>query len=135
MQLGTDVKPRKISGFEKYILPRRIAVSFGLQLASVAYLSLVLICLYMTKVEQVETRRVTIESIMRTHAFRHGVNDVRKGRRPRFGDWGGAVGTDWEYERGRLFGILAPHSLEIVIEGKLNPKAIDFYRWREKDII
>jgi hypothetical protein len=86
---------------------------------------------------QVETRSVSIESIMRTAAFRHGVNDVRKGRTPRFDKWGD--GDDWDYERGRQFGIIAPRDLEVVIQGRLNPNAVMFFRrhgsWGSEDIL
>jgi hypothetical protein len=81
--------------------------------------------------KQVETRRVSIESIMRTAAFRHGVNDVRKGRTPRFDKWGN---DDWEYEQGRQFAVLAPRSLEVVLEGQLNPEAVEFFRRHNEDI-
>ena len=75
---------------------------------------------------------------MRTTAFRQGVSDARAGRRPRFdGEFIDASTTDvdfanaqWAYERGRLFGTIAPHNLLVVTKDqRLNPKAARLYRY------
>jgi len=50
---------------------------------------------------QADTIGVSPESIMRSKAFRHGVNDVRNGKRPRFDAAWGNDECEWEYEWGR----------------------------------
>jgi hypothetical protein len=80
--------------------------------------------------EQIPTKIASPEEIMRTKAFRHGVNDVRRGKPPRFDTFD----DDWEYERGRQFAVLAPHCLEIVLGERLNPKAVQFFKSHQKDI-
>jgi hypothetical protein len=69
--------------------------------------------------EQARTKKVTTQQIMRDADFIRGVDDVRAGRAPAYDDYVG-----WNYERGRLFGRIAPVSLPINVEGKLNPKAV-----------
>jgi len=52
--------------------------------------------------EQVSTTEVSIESVMRTAAFRAGVAVARNGRRPRFDEYEDPDGNDdWNYEYGR----------------------------------
>jgi hypothetical protein len=81
---------------------------------------------------QADSHCVSFKTIMRTAAFRHGVNDVRKGRAPRFdAEWGDDI---WDYEKGRQFGIISPRSMAIVIDGQLNPEAVDFFRLHNRDI-
>jgi hypothetical protein len=73
--------------------------------------------------EQLPTRLMSIETVMRPVNFRLGVEDVRAGRRPRFDD----PNTDdgyWSYERGRQWGAVAPLSMPLWINGQLNPKAV-----------
>jgi hypothetical protein len=74
--------------------------------------------------EQSDTEIVSIESIMRSARFAQGVKAVRAGQPARFDDYVG----DWEYERGRLFASLAPISMPVWINGKLNPRAIALLR-------
>jgi hypothetical protein len=74
---------------------------------------------------QVPTRAVRTEWIVSRAAFRSGVEDVRRGRAPRFDDFSG--GDAWSYERGRLFAVLAPISMPLKIDGKCNPKAARLY--------
>jgi len=76
---------------------------------------------------QADTIGVSPESIMRSKAFRHGVNDVRNGKRPRFDAAWGNDECEWEYEWGRQFGVLAPRHLQVVLEGQLNPEAVEFF--------
>jgi len=75
---------------------------------------------------QSETSPVSVKTIMRSLAFRHGVADVRFGRSPRFDEY--AEGG-WFYEWGRQFGVIAPRRLEIMsATGKsLNPKALEVF--------
>ena len=68
--------------------------------------------------QQVSTRPVSTASIMKSLEFVRGLNDVRKG--VSF-DWRNG---DWEYERGRLFGHIAPLDMPLNVGGKLNPKAL-----------
>lgn len=57
---------------------------------------------------------------MRHPLFARGVEDIRAGR---------SFDTDlsdeyWAYERGRLFGAIAPLSMPLFIGKSLNPKAV-----------
>jgi hypothetical protein len=85
-------------------------------------------------IPQAKTRRVTIEVVMRTAAFRRGVADVRAGRSPRFDKQ--EEGDDWDYERGRQFGVLAPRDMQVVspLTKQLNPVAVEFYKNHKSDI-
>jgi hypothetical protein len=67
---------------------------------------------------QVETVGVTIQNIIRSRSFQIGVAEVRAGRPPRFDR------DDWEYERGRQFGIVAPRSLPLMRGKRVNPRAV-----------
>ncbi len=62
-----------------------------------------------------------------------GVDDVRNCRPPNYqafefghGDdgWHRRINDHWNYERGRQWASLAPVSMLLKIDGKLNPKAI-----------
>jgi hypothetical protein len=55
---------------------------------------------------------------MASTAFERGLDDVRKG--VAF-DW---RIDDWNYERGRQFGFIAPLDMPLWIGRKLNPKAL-----------
>ena len=70
--------------------------------------------------EQIKTRGVTIAQIMSTAEFAHGVEDVRHGRTVRFDQFA----YSWEYERGRLFAVLAPLAMPLCKRGKLNWTAL-----------
>jgi hypothetical protein len=74
---------------------------------------------------QVTTFKCSIESIMGTREFAAGIHDVRHGSPPRFDVF---CDDDWGYERGRLFAYIAPLSMQIRINGRLNRKAIALYR-------
>jgi hypothetical protein len=91
---------------------------------------------------------------MRTEEFRQGVEDARAGRRPRF-DGKGLVmmplegeepegelfsNLQWNYERGRQFGILAPRDLSVMIRTVrkrvcVNPAALRFFSRYTRDIL
>jgi hypothetical protein len=74
--------------------------------------------------QQVPTTGITVERIMTSAAFGRGVADARKG--VPF-DW--RITEDvWHYERGRLFGHIAPLNMPLWIGGQLNPKAVALYR-------
>jgi hypothetical protein len=85
---------------------------------------------------QVKERPVSIETIMRTTAFRRGVVDVRAGRKPRFDQEADGPSSGWYYERGRQFATIAPRHLPIVLplEKQLNPEALEFFRQHKEDI-
>jgi len=72
---------------------------------------------------QVPTRNTTTQAIMRRPEFALGVDSIRNGEAPDF-DYPDAY---WSYERGRLWARVAPRSLPLRINGKLNPKAIALF--------
>lgn len=76
---------------------------------------------------------------MRSAAFAAGVNDGRAGQSPRYEDYSfdqsegdaaasAKINGHWNYERGRQWASIAPLSMPLRIEGKLNPKAVALYR-------
>jgi hypothetical protein len=67
---------------------------------------------------QVSAERTTVERVMASPEFACGLDDARKG--VPF-DW--RINT-WAYERGRLFGHIAPLGMPLRINGHLNPKAV-----------
>jgi hypothetical protein len=68
--------------------------------------------------QQVTTSWATTQTIMRSRWFKRGFEDVRNGLPF---DW---RIDQWEYERGRLFGLIAPPNMPLRVCGKLNPKAV-----------
>jgi len=70
------------------------------------------------KRKQVRTRRVTVRSIVASKHFARGVEEARKGL-PFNPD-----NDEWDYERGRCFGFIAPLDMPLRIRGALNPKAL-----------
>jgi hypothetical protein len=72
----------------------------------------------MTARKQADTRRVSIRSIVASREFARGLNEVRNGR-PFDPD-----SDDWNYERGRAFGFIAPVDMPLRIGTVLNPKAL-----------
>ena len=74
--------------------------------------------------KQVTTRRTTTQAIMRRREFAEGVDSVRNGGAPAFDD----LDDDyWSYERGRQWACVAPRSMPLLINGKLNPRAVALY--------
>jgi hypothetical protein len=58
---------------------------------------------------------------MRHRSFERGLDEIRAGE---------ALDTlmdCWFYERGRLFGAIAPRDMPLKIGGNLNPKAVKLY--------
>jgi hypothetical protein len=84
---------------------------------------------------QISVSYCTVESIMRRKLFRLGVDDVRHGRNPRFDEEAISVDEYWGYERGRMFGVLAPRSMPVTVEKKLNPEAVRFFKRHGEDIL
>jgi hypothetical protein len=68
--------------------------------------------------EQAATRCVTTRSIVASRAFARGFDEVRRGL-PFNPDI-----DEWNYERGRSFGFIAPLDMPLRIGGRLNPKAV-----------
>jgi hypothetical protein len=68
--------------------------------------------------EQANTVGITIHQIVASREFARGVDEVRKGLpfNPN--------NDDWNYERGRCFGFVAPPDMPLRIGGKINPKAL-----------
>src|SRR5438094_718784 len=74
----------------------------------------------MSHKEQIPTIPVTAQKIMSHPNFARGLDEVRNGRAF---DWR-IYDKLWAYERGRLFGKIAPVTMPLRINGELNPKAI-----------
>ena len=68
--------------------------------------------------KQARTRPVSTRSIVASREFARGLEEVRKGL-PFNPDNG-----DWDYERGRCFGFIAPLDMPLRIGRALNPKAV-----------
>jgi hypothetical protein len=68
--------------------------------------------------KQAETKATSIKTIMRDPWFQYGLDEIRGGKafNPESDQWG--------YERGRLFGALAPLNMPLKIDGKINPQAL-----------
>jgi hypothetical protein len=97
---------------------------------------------------QIPMHRVSIAEIMRTADFARGAADKRNGRAPALDSYNSYAGesdrvayakinASWNYERGRQWACLAPASMPLNIDGRLNPKAlalgiiaIDEIMWR-----
>ena len=60
---------------------------------------------------------------MRHPHFASGLDDIRAGRP--FADH--IADEYWAYERGRLFGAIAPRSMPLFTNDRLNPKAVSLY--------
>jgi hypothetical protein len=103
---------------------------------------------YQRDADQTRTVGVSLKDIMLTDEFRQGVADVRAGRPPRYDldaselmpgepgksgfDIKSITNRQWNYERGRHFGTVAPRDLVVILPRakRLNLKAVEFYRWR-----
>ena len=68
--------------------------------------------------KQANTRVVTIYNIVASRQFARGLDEVRN-RRPF-----NSENNDWDYERGRCFGFIAPCNMPLRIGSRLNPKAL-----------
>jgi hypothetical protein len=79
---------------------------------------------------QIEIEHVGASYFMESREFVRGVEDVRAGRPARFDnyswDQGDMPATDrqWAYEKGRQFAIIAPKTMPLRINGKLNLDAL-----------
>jgi hypothetical protein len=80
------------------------------------------------KGDQVPTIPVTVETIMADPAFALGVIDARA-RLPFHRDYDRwETNRQWDYERGRAWGVLAPREIALRRNGKLNPEAVHWGR-------
>jgi hypothetical protein len=68
--------------------------------------------------KQARSYAASIRSIVASKEFARGVEEVRGGL-PFNPD-----NDNWNYERGRCFGFIAPLDMPLRIGGKLNPKAV-----------
>ena len=68
--------------------------------------------------KQADTRKVSIHRIVGSREFARGLDEVRNGF-PFNADE-----DDWNYERGRAFGFIAPLDMPLRIGRALNPKAL-----------
>jgi hypothetical protein len=73
--------------------------------------------------EQVETSPCSPMTIMLHPHFARGLDDIRAGRS--FAD--DVHDNYWAYERGRLFGAIAPSSMPLFDGKRLNPKAVRLF--------
>jgi hypothetical protein len=79
-------------------------------------------------VPQLPTTATTIESVMRSAAFKRGVADVRLNRPPSFDSDHQSEDSEWDYERGRLWAIIAPRTMPITQSGRLHKPAVALFR-------
>jgi len=81
---------------------------------------------------QVPTWPTTIDEIMSSSEFALGAIDARAGRgyRSAYATWGS--NRQWNYERGRAWGVLAPRSVILKRDGKLTAQA---RRWFTNEIL
>ena len=86
--------------------------------------------------DQVKTEYIGASYFLQSREFARGVDDVRAGRPARFDDYawdqGGMPATDrqWAYEKGQQFATIAPRSMPLRINGKLNLDALRLCWWR-----
>jgi hypothetical protein len=74
--------------------------------------------------EQIKTRPITTQAILRDPAFRRGLADVRAGRPFNPDD----DHSCWHYGRGRQFGALVPLDFPLFNDdGSLSPVAIEVF--------
>ena len=72
----------------------------------------------MSSRKQARTHTVTLRSIVASREFARGFDEVRNNL-PFNPDNG-----DWDYERGRCFGFIAPLDMPLRLGRALNPKAL-----------
>jgi hypothetical protein len=78
--------------------------------------------------QQIDTVPITLEDTMGSREFARGVDDARRG--VPFDSWIGGDGAEcWDYERGRQFAHIAPITMPLRINGKLNRTAIALLRY------
>jgi hypothetical protein len=78
----------------------------------------------MSKMEQIRTARCSTATIMLHPHFERGLGDIRNGRP--FADC--PDDPYWSYERGRMFGRVAPRNMPLFEGNQLNFKAIQLFQ-------
>jgi hypothetical protein len=77
--------------------------------------------------DQVPTCPTTVRQIMNGPSFTLGVADARAGR-PYHRDYDlWDTNTQWVYERGRAWAMLAPHHVKLRQNSEITPEAIAWY--------
>jgi hypothetical protein len=71
---------------------------------------------------QADTFPKTIRQIVASREFARGFDEVRKGLPF------DANNDEWDYERGRCFGFIAPLDMRLRVGRRLNPRALAFAR-------
>ena len=94
--------------------------------------------------DQVAIENVGASFFLNHPEFQRGVDDVRRGRPPSFDRAGqnrrDRIDSQWAYERGRQFGLIAPRRMQLRTKSRLNLDALrllvaavrarDIVRWR-----
>ena len=85
--------------------------------------------------DQVPTSPVTVEWIMRQPTFLLGVADARANRsyHCHYDHWD--TNGQWNYERGRMWGVVVPRSVPLKSSGKIAPEAIAWFHRVNNDVI
>jgi hypothetical protein len=82
----------------------------------------------MTGEDQIAIENVGASYFLSHPEFQRGVDDVRRGRPPSFDRAGqnrrDRIDSQWAYERGRQFGLIAPRHIKLHKNGKLNLDAL-----------
>jgi hypothetical protein len=85
----------------------------------------------MSEVDQVATENVGTSYFLGHPEFQRGFDDVRAGRPPFFDRAGqhrrDRIDSQWAYERGRQFGIIAPRGMQLQKKGRLNLDALRLF--------
>lgn len=68
--------------------------------------------------EQADTIPIATEAVMSDPLFARGLTEIRGGKPF------DPTCNDWNYERGRMFGSVAPLDMPLRIKGKLNRRAV-----------
>jgi hypothetical protein len=78
--------------------------------------------------DQVPVHSVGIYRIMSRPTFALGAADARAGRHYHrdYDLWD--VDGQWDYERGRMWAVLAPRNIPLKRDGKINPAAVVFFQ-------
>jgi hypothetical protein len=80
------------------------------------------------RLDQVSTENIGASYFLRHPEFQRGVDDVRRGRPPSFDRAGqnrpDRIDSQWAYERGRQFGLIAPRRMQLRKKGRLNLDAL-----------
>jgi hypothetical protein len=78
--------------------------------------------------EQEPTQPVSLRTIMRNPRFAAGVGDARAELpfRADYDKWG--VNDQWDYERGRMWALMTPRHVPLKRKGKLNEKAVFWFK-------